>query len=448
MKKQYKYILKYGFYFLVLLAIYISSICYSNRSVSDDPPQIVLKKKTDMFFRWDKDYVTKVSLKAGDILNVLAHASGTSVDGKLYWVETKDGQRGLISQDDADNGIAASEMPDYNRKHNLGTLKMSQKHFEKMCITKTPAELDELWDHAEFVCHTDSGLTMRYQVAVLKKEDGKIYRPVVTFQNDSLTNVSWGEPLVAINGWLLRLLPGSSIIVDGWHQAIDGFYYGFSLLDPYPWYIYLPGYVLLIIIWLIWLFFTFLMIPFLIFVLIAMRLPFCFMSNRVLRWFTLGVLFFCAYIWLVLTLVSDHWWFIMIPCLGVIVWLFYLYVDTYLDGRCPYCGALKDYEVINDEITSIGLSKSRSSSFVQTLRRTTTTHKIGNKTTHRDIDDDDLYQDYINTWQVYDHTATNKCNHCGGEWKRYYKTSDLINREEDGMHVETKSYSKQGDSYY
>lgn len=91
MKKQYKYILKYGFYFLVLLAIYISSICYSNRSVSDDPPQIVLKKKTDMFFRWDKDYVTKVSLKAGDILNVLAHASGTSVDGKLYWVETKDG---------------------------------------------------------------------------------------------------------------------------------------------------------------------------------------------------------------------------------------------------------------------------------------------------------------------------------------------------------------------
>ena len=106
MKRKYKYILKFGFYFIVLLAIYISSLCYSNRSVSDDPPQIVLKKNTDMYFRWDEDHVTKESLKAGDSLNVLAHASGTSDDGKLYWVETRDGQRGLVSQDDADNGMA------------------------------------------------------------------------------------------------------------------------------------------------------------------------------------------------------------------------------------------------------------------------------------------------------------------------------------------------------
>ena len=334
---NFRYILKFGFYFLVLLAIYISSLCYSNRSVSDDPPQIVLKKSTDMYFRWDEDHVTKVSLKAGDSLSVLAHASSTSTDGKLYWVETRDGQRGLVSQDDADNGmvvintsagtmigdtvkvvrmetplqavvkakdgeeyffnytsynyLTANKMPAFNRKHNLGTLKMSQKHFEAVCTTKTPAELDELWDHAEFVCHTDSGLTMRYQVAVMKKEDGKLYRPVVTFRNDSLSSVSWGQPLASINGWLLRILPGSRIIVDGWHQAIDGFYYSIHFLDPYPWYIYFPGYALLIIIWLVWLFFTFLMIPFLVLAMIAMRVPFSFMSSRVLQWFTLGVLY-------------------------------------------------------------------------------------------------------------------------------------------------------------
>ena len=111
---NFRYILKFGFYFLVLLAIYISSICYSNRSVSDDPPHIVLKKSTDMYFKWDKDYVTKVSLKAGDSLSVLAHASSTSTDGKQYWVETRDGQRGLVSQDDADNGMAANNIPEYN----------------------------------------------------------------------------------------------------------------------------------------------------------------------------------------------------------------------------------------------------------------------------------------------------------------------------------------------
>lgn len=488
MKKKYKYIFKFGFYFIVLLAIYISSLCYSNRSVSDTPPQIVLKKSTDMFFRWDEDHVTKVSLKAGDSLSVLAHASSTSNDGKLYWAETRDGQRGLVSQDDADNGMAvinkqadamvgdtvkivrmetpsqavvkakdgkeytfkytsynyltANKIPAFNRKHNLGTIKMSQKHFNEICSTKTPAELDKLWDHAEFVNHTDSGLTMRYQVAVMKKEDGKIYRPVVTFRNDSLTSISWGKPLASINGWLLRILPGSSIIVDGWHHAIDGFYYSIQFLDPYPWYIYILGYALLILIWLIWLLFTFLAIPFLLLVLIAMRIPFSFMSNRVLRWFSLGVLAVCAYIWLVLMLVSDHWWFVMIPCLGVIVWLFYLYLDIYLDRRCPYCGAMSDYEEINDEITSIGLSKSKSSKFLQTLSRKTTTYKIGNKTTHRDIDDENLYQDYLDTYKVYDHTATIKCNHCGGEWKRYYKTSDLINREEDGMHIGSSSYTE------
>ena len=72
MKRKYKYLLKLSFYFLVLVAIYISSLCYSNRSVSDDPPQIVLKKNTDMFFRWDKDSVTKITLKAGDSISVLA----------------------------------------------------------------------------------------------------------------------------------------------------------------------------------------------------------------------------------------------------------------------------------------------------------------------------------------------------------------------------------------
>lgn len=485
MKRKYKYIFKFGLYFIVLLAIYISSLCYSNRSVSDTPPQIVLKKSTDMFFRWDEDHVTKVSLKAGDSLSVLAHASSTSNDGKLYWVETRDGQRGLVSQDDADNGMAvinkqadamvgdtvkvvrmetplqavvkakdgeeyffkytsynyltANKMPAYNRKHNLGTIKMSQKHFEEMCTTKTPAELDKLWDLAEFVNHTDSGLTMRYQVAVMKKEDGKVYRPVVTFSNDSLTSISWGMPLASINGWLLRILPGSSIIVDGWHHAIDSFYYSIQFLDPYPWYIYILGYALLILIWLIWLFFTFLAIPFLLLVLIAIRVPFSFMSNRVLRWFSLGVLAVCVYIWLVLMLVTDHWWFIMIPCLGVIAWLFYLYLDIYLDRRCPYCGAMSDYKKIKDEITSSGLRKSKSSRFVQTLRRTITGRVVTNNMIEATVKDDDLYQDYINTYHVYDHKATIKCNHCGGEWEHYYQSAELISSKEDGFHMDTNS---------
>lgn len=488
MKRKYKYLLKLSFYFLVLVAIYISSLCYSNRSVSDDPPQIVLKKNTDMFFRWDKDSVTKITLKAGDSISVLAHASGTSDDGKLYWAQTSDGQRGLVSQEDTDDGMAvintdagamvgdtvkmvrmetplkavvkakdgeeyvfnytsynfltADKMPDYNRKHNLGTIKMSQKHFEEMCTTKTPAELDELWNHAEFVCHTDSGLTARYQVAVMKKDNGKIYRPVVTFRNDSLANISWEQPIVSINGWLLRILPGSSIIVDGWHHAIDSFYYPIQFLDQYPWYIYFPGWAALIAIWLIWLLLTFLAIPFLVLILIVTRIPFSFMSNRVLKWFSYGVLYVCAYIWMVLLLVSDHWWFIVIPCLGVVVWIFQLYIEGYIDSRCPHCGEINDYHVKDDVITDVTTSKHRSSKFVQTLERTITTHTRGKKIESRDIEDKNLYQDFIDTYRVYHHKETIKCNRCGGEWEHYYKSSDLIDREDAGMHTEnSKEYN-------
>lgn len=442
MKRKYKYLLKLSFYFLVLVAIYISSLCYSNRSVSDDPPQIVLKKNTDMFFRWDKDSVTKITLKAGDSISVLAHASSTSVDGKLYWAQTRDGQRGLVSQEAVDSGITANKMPDYNRKHNLGTIKMSQKHFEEMCTTKTPAELDELWNHAEFVCHTDSGLTARYQVAVMKKDNGKIYRPVVTFRNDSLTNISWEQPLVSINGWLLRILPGSSIIVDRWHHAIDSFYYPIQFLDQYPWYIYFPGWAALIAIWLIWLLLTFLAIPFLVLILIVTRIPFSFMSNRVLKWFSYGVLYVCAYIWMVLLLVSDHWWFIVIPCLGVVVWIFQLYIEGYIDSRCPHCGEINDYHVKDDVITDVTTSKHRSSKFVQTLERTITTHTRGKKIESRDIEDKNLYQDFIDTYRVYHHKETIKCNRCGGEWEHYYKSSDLIDREDAGMHTEnSKEYN-------
>ena len=442
MKRKYKYLLKLSFYFLVLVAIYISSLCYSNRSVSDDPPQIVLKKNTDMFFRWDKDSVTKITLKAGDSISVLAHASSTSVDGKLYWAQTSDGQRGLVSQEAVDSGMTANKMPDYNRKHNLGTIKMSQKHFEEMCTTKTPAELDELWNHAEFVCHTDSGLTARYQVAVMKKDNGKIYRPVVTFRNNSLANISWEQPIVSINGWLLRILPGSSIIVDGWHHAIDSFYYPIQFLDQYPWYIYFPGWAALIAIWLIWLLLTFLAIPFLVLILIVTRIPFSFMSNRVLKWFSYGVLYVCAYIWMVLLLVSDHWWFIVIPCLGVVVWIFQLYIEGYIESRCPHCGEINDYHVKDDVITDVTTSKHRSSKFVQTLERTITTHTRGKKIESRDIEDKNLYQDFIDTYRVYHHKETIKCNRCGGEWEHYYKSSDLIDREDAGMHTEnSKEYN-------
>ena len=156
----------------------------------------------------------------------------------------------------------------------------------------------------------------------------------------------------------------------------------------------------------------------------------------------MGVLAVCVYIWLVLMLVTDHWWFVMIPCLGVIAWLFYLFLDIYLNRRCPFCGAMSDYEIINDEITSIGLSKSRSSSFVQTLRRRITKRVVSNEMISQETRDENLYQDYIDTYRVYDHTATIKCNHCGGEWKRYNKTSELINREEDGMHIDTSYSSK------
>ena len=76
---------------------------------------------------------------------------------------------------------------------------MSKKHFEKMCATKTSAELDSLWDHAKYVCPTDSGLMMYFNIAVLDTK-GHIYYPTVVFHKDSSPTINWG--LVHLLSWL------------------------------------------------------------------------------------------------------------------------------------------------------------------------------------------------------------------------------------------------------
>ena len=57
---NFKYIKRYGLLALAIAAIHILATNYSNRSVPEDSPQVVLKKNASMYFAWDENNKTRI----------------------------------------------------------------------------------------------------------------------------------------------------------------------------------------------------------------------------------------------------------------------------------------------------------------------------------------------------------------------------------------------------
>lgn len=105
------------------------------------------------------------------------------------------------------------------------------------------------------------------------------------------------------------------------------------------------------------------------------------------------------------------------------MWIFQLYMEGYIDLRCPHCGEIYNYHVEDDVVTDMTIGKHKSSIYVRTLKL-----------------DHYLYKDYTETNLLYHHKETIKCNHCGGEWEHYYKSAETIDSQDDGMHIEITKY--------
>lgn len=492
-----KYIKRFGLLVLVILVVHISATNYSNRSVPEDSLQVVLKKNTSMYFVWDENKKTQMPLKAGDSLKVICSIERHN-DSLFYWAETLEGQRGIVLQSDVDNDLAviskksdkipgdtvvvgkeegyhlysvktkngmnysipqddytyltANKLPRHARKYEMGAIHMTQSHFESFCTEKKPVELDEQWDLAEFVCHTDSGQSMRFQVAVLK-DDGYFYRPVVTFSNDSLTGIDWGEPLLGYksNHLVLKYLPGSHLILAAGHKLIDGFYYESPFFyDSLPWYLKLLVNILRLVLVLIWLFCTHLMIPFTVICLIAMRKPLYFMTNEVLWWFSIIMLCVSIYVWFILISAYGFHWIIFILLMAFVLRLYWYpsVIKDIISKRCPHCRTLDDFDMIDTEVLFYSDYTQRASEVKQTLWKKIIKHttlikdnrgNIENKFVSTDTEYTHLYQDYLDTYRIEKLEDTRKCRICDCEWKYRYEQTRLINREGIGTHVGTST---------
>ena len=102
---NFKYIKRYGLLALAIAAIHILATNYSNRSVPEDSPQVVLKKNASMYFVWNENDKTTIPLKAGDSLKVICSIDRHN-DSLFYWAETQEGQRGIVLQSEVDNDLA------------------------------------------------------------------------------------------------------------------------------------------------------------------------------------------------------------------------------------------------------------------------------------------------------------------------------------------------------
>ena len=459
---NFKYIKHYGLLALVIVVVHILATNYSNRSVPEDSPQVVLKKNAFMYFAWDENNKTRIPLKAGDSLKVICSIDRHN-DSLFYWAETLEGQRGIVLQSEIDNDLAvvskksdkipgdtvvvgkeegyhlytvktkegkhysipqddytyltANRLPNHARKYEMGAIHMTQSRFESLCADKTPAELDEQWDLAEFVCHTDSGQLMRFQVAVLK-DDGYFYRPVVTFSNDSLTSIAWGEPLSlhASNHLVFKYLPGSHLILTAGHKLIDGFYYTSPFFyDSLPWYFKLLVNILRLVIVLIWLLCTHLMIPFIVISLIAMRKPLYFMTNEVLKWFSIIMFGISIYVWFILVSATGFHWIVFMIFMAIVLRIY------------------SDYTQKASEVKETLMKK--------IITRTTilkdSSGNVNNKSVSQFTEYTHLYQDYLDTYRIEKLEDTRKCRICDGEWKFRYVQTKLINREGIGTHIGT-----------
>ena len=270
-----------------------------------------------------------------------------------------------------------------------------------------------------------------------------------------MTSIAWGEPLSrhASNHLVLKYLPGSHLILAAGHKLIDRFYYESPFFyDSLPWYFKLLVNILRLVIVLIWLFCTHLLIPFIMISLIAMRKPLYFMTNEVLKWFS--IIMFCVsiYVWFVLVSAYGFHWIVFMLLMALVLRIYWypLLVKDVISKRCPHCRTLDNFLVSNTEVLFYSDYTQKASKVKETLMKKIITRTTVLKDSSGNVKDQSvsqfaeythLYQDYLDTYRIEKLEDTRKCRICDGEWKFRYEQTRLINREGIGTHIGTSYHS-------
>lgn len=392
-------IIKYALLLAALVGIVIFTTQRYDNAPPKEPIMLTANKATTLKAWFGKESVTH-KIAQGDSLRLI----GLNEQNNTLWVETADGWRGYVPQEDVDDRFIVNSgeksssktegidgdtviivgsdtsrirfqcrlpndsIVELHRDYVVGTTTfkypqycmnitttgrasyMTRSKFERLFIGKTIHEADSLSRVALSVADTKEGRKAEYEINVFDPDNGRFHYPIVTLdENGRIASYELREESSKAD-WLLRRLPLVETLIDCDFTAkmIESNVYEKATLDSLPtWLYWLKMLALLVVFgigWLLWMFFTGLIPMLVIVVLLCLRYPFYFVGDKTFCWIAGAVAVIFQYVWTVLAMCYGVYWFIQIPAAVVVTacTLFALINDLiYLPHpRCPHCRSL------------------------------------------------------------------------------------------------------------
>jgi hypothetical protein len=413
---------------LVLIGIVIATL-FSVRGTADI--QLVANRKTTLF---NGELSKGEPILRGDTVTVLGQRIADNEEGMVFWVETRDGQRGYVPQEAFDDQAIIHDIEDIKANDQLSLQKgdtvtiidrskaegwnvdfnfktkegvtgvvrhsgistltgasfhsyelqnrriyfISKRRFEKLYLGKTFEEVDQLYRKALFVKASNLKTEAKYDLAIFNKADGKFYSPTILFEDNIATSYT-AEVEHSLNSFLLKRLPLSDKVFDVhlFSNLISGLMQNYSNRWPdMNKVLYFALLVLIIIGSVVWMFLTNQILSLFLFGLLRFRRPLIFLGNNAVLILILAINIVCTYIWLILGLSYAFLWWIFIPIL-IIVGYFVIKIYTEFFGefpsnRCPKCKQLYSIHYFDKTLLK---------EYDKWRKETKTGMKLGTKTT-------------------------------------------------------------------
>lgn len=503
-------------YVMIILGIHIFELWSSSScTLETDGPVIRLENRAVLFQMFDDDTI-KTSLRAGDEVKVLAIQSSSF--GQKWHVETASGEIGSIdavyltqikqvitdghdkgdtvsirtgdsdyyyyytnSEGEKSSSVKDRFIPvfdgwgDYQYEHSTVAGICSQSKFEKRAIGSSLKKVNSRFGYPLQLHRTADGLMAEYSWKAFDPESGKMWRPIVTFDKDSVAvSVTYTKPKSRASGFL-SMLPFSESIIDSWFTSlmVRGARYK-SVADCVATtsdYLYLiPLFIVTLLGIIIWILSS-ASLPVLVMGWL-LRFPNVFknLDDRPLKYLMFAVMLISWYFWSIIMMAWGMFPFFALVMLVVSWYAFSLAkspLETTPHCRCPKCRHMYtiqfDHEVYEGTTYHTGREIERgrllgerkekwrewtevTTHWTKGSRSWTTVEQQNRRTMARDYRTYE-YLSYDVTYEVKHYREFHVCSVCGHIEETTYCDSREVDRKYQGSHASETSGETYVDKY-
>lgn len=413
----------------------------------------------------------ELNIQKGDTVTIMGRTDEIAfVD---FNIKTKDGKTGTVGHDGIIS-VTGKKLAKYNL-NDRRAFYMTKQKFERLYMGRTFDEVENLYCNAFIIMNKGKNKEAVYPLRVFNKSDGKFYKPTLVFEDSIAKSYSMETVHYHKKSWFpknylfLKYLPlsGTILDIDLFANMINGLMFESEIVDDFT---DTPirktlGIIMAIFVGLgalLWIFSTNLAIPLLLFGLLKFRYPLLFVSNKAFPITFLVVSIITTYIWIVLGLSYQFFWWFFIPVVLYLFFFSYRQINDFFDefpyNRCPDCkhlytinynakNLIKKYEEWRPKTERGKLLDSHTERW-QTGDKVTTYDqysdgsrrnyqtKIENIQNHSRTINVYQYNEYNVLYKVYEYEHVYKCTKCG--YEQYSHSEEL--EELDRKFV--KSYAK------